>query len=65
MRSHLCPLCEREITRVAVLAVQLRKVSAIAHRLLSHPTATWQTCAEEPCLSTWRKLNLTEATRVE
>jgi len=42
---------------VAILALQLRKVSVLLHNMLGHKEKDWEHCNEEPCLTTQSKLH--------
>jgi hypothetical protein len=51
---YCCPDCDAMLTRVAVLALRLRKLSAQLHEAGKHAAGEWQLCDEEPCASTRR-----------
>lgn len=51
-----CPDCDAMLTRLAVLALTLRKFGVWAHREAGHPAANWQHCDRHPCVTVLRAL---------
>lgn len=56
MGADTCPYCDKCLTRAALLALRLRKVSAQTHDRLGHP-GPWQTCRKDPCQKSAEVLN--------